>query len=334
MHRKAGAFTTPISSRATHHRATRCVCPGGQLFYGEMEFRVRFVEELAFGPVHIVFGDVPDKSGPLLELSQHVLGRFVASPTSLVSRTAPGGESRESDRIGVADGGVNIHDRDAQYFSHMHGHGGPATGQVRRTFNQADRPVLVQVQHRGRWSGYVGAHRSGHPSTPIWDVEWRLIMRVVLGRLQSLQETYSAEILTRDSSSTLFRSVQQSELHRIHGQFLTQFVDQGLSSESGGRASRCPVGRALGFVDDHVVGFHPYILDVVRAEHCRNRQVYRSAWKRASLVHHRCFRGGDAAVLGCANLGVDVGSRGRTSPFKFLGTGQGYLDGASRFFGK
>ena len=130
------------------------------------------MEKLTFGPLHIVFGNAPDKGGPLLELSQQVVCRFVASPTGFVSRTAPGGESCESDRICVADGGVDIRDLDAQQFSHVHGHCGPAAGQVRRALNQVDRPALVQVQHSGRWPRYVGANRSGHPSAPVGTVEW------------------------------------------------------------------------------------------------------------------------------------------------------------------
>ena len=34
------------------------------------------MEKLTFGPLHIVFGNAPDKGGPLLELSQQVVCRF------------------------------------------------------------------------------------------------------------------------------------------------------------------------------------------------------------------------------------------------------------------
>ena len=72
--------------------------PSGQLLYGRTEFRVGSMEKLTFGSRQVVFGNAPDKGGPLLELSRQVVYRFfltdalkvVPGPDLCLHDVAPG----------------------------------------------------------------------------------------------------------------------------------------------------------------------------------------------------------------------------------------------------
>ena len=131
-----------------------------------------------------------------------------------------------------------------------------------------------------------------------------------------------------------FGAVQEPEFQRVHSQFLAQLVDGGLHGEGRGWRARRPVGRGLGPVDDHVVGHQVGVGNVVLGHHALSAGGNRRAGEGARLVNQRRFGGHQLALIGSAELDLDLGAGGGAGGLEHLLAGHLHLDRVAALAGE
>ena len=223
--------------------------------------------ERPVGVLHLILVGLPDESGPLDQLSDHVVGGFVGGPSCLEGHAAAARGRSVSYGVGVRDLRVDVFHGDAEDLRELLGHGGARAADIDRALDQAHRAVVEHVCDGAGHAGVVAAEAHPDASSPVPALERGLVVGMLLDRLHRLLGADAEVHNSVGSPRALDGCVHEPQVHGVEVEGTCDIVDRRLYRVGYYRRSRGPVGLCLGLVVNDVVGVDANVLDVVRSEH-------------------------------------------------------------------
>ncbi len=259
-------------------------------------------------PDHAVRIDLPDLGGAHLELADHVAHRVHHRKTGGEGDAAAAGHEVEADRGGIGDHRPHLVVVDAELLGRHQGERGAAAADVGIARDHRHRTVLADVAGGAGIGADVEPEAGGH-AAGIAVLDRRAVVRRVLHGLERLDHADGVEGDTIGRLGARLGGVLQAQVDRIHVELLGQDVDRGLDGPRRDRGARRAIGRDLGPVAHDIEALDVDIVDVVAGEAAHAGRSDRRAREGARLHLDDALGGDDAAVLGGADLDLDVAAR-------------------------
>ena len=194
-------------------RGTRRNLRQRQRFNGDVLTGLR--HRHAVFPIHHFLIDIPHGCGALLQLSNHISRRLNNRHT--------GGEGHPRSTGGVAEArGFRVRHLHAnalvgntQFFRCHERHRRARAADIRAAFHDCYCAVVVHVDVRAGLHARVKPETGADTATFVL-AEGNLVVGMIFGSVQTLNETHGAELRTICCLHTLHRRILQAQINRVH----------------------------------------------------------------------------------------------------------------------
>ena len=266
-----------------------------------------------------------EDGGALGHLALHVLGGGDGGDAGREGGAAAAGHARPADGVGIADGGLDLIDGEAERLGGLHGEHGAHPADIDGSGDERDGAVGVNGDGGGGLVAAVEPEAHGDAASAVRTLDGGGEVGVVDDGVLNLDAADGGEGHAVGHAVAFLGGVLEAEVHGLHADLLGELVDDALDGEGGLRGAGGAVGADLGLVDDDIVAIDDEVLDVVGGEGGGGAGADGGAGEGAGLVRHPELGGGDVALAGRADFGADGGGGRGAGRLEDLGAAHGDL---------
>ncbi len=235
-------------------------------------------------------------------------------------RTAPTRHVGVANAIRIHHVRLHILIRDLQCLSRLHGDRRTRAADVRRPFDQVDRPIGIDIDHHRGLKTDVEPEPRRHATTAVRTGQRCGIVLVFQRRMHRLHVADARERHARHLPFAFLGAIDSPQLQGVHIELFSQLIHHGFRRIRGIGRTRCTVSCGLGLVEHHIVTVNLHIRERVRGKntHCTRRHRRTRISARFKLQHRFCRH--DLTVALGPDLDRHIRARGRARGVELFDT--------------